>query len=140
MALADCGNITKSCEKIGISRVTPYLWRDKDEEFKKAWEEAEWIAAGLLEEEARRRALEGWDEPVYQGGDLIGTIRKYSDTLAIFLLKGLKPERYREKFAHELTGPGGGPVKIEDARSEIARRIAELAARAGTDGDPERTQ
>ncbi len=136
-ALSDCGNVTRSAEIVGISRMTAYNWRIADEKFKKAWEKAEEIAAGLLEEEAWRRAKEGVDKPVYQSGMLVGYVREYGDTLLIFLLKGLKPERYREKFSHELGGPGGGPIKIDDARSEISRRIAELAARAGVDSDTE---
>lgn len=37
----------------------------------------------------------------------------------------------------ELSGPGGGPIKTEDmnARDEVNRRIAGLAARSGQEGD-----
>jgi phage terminase small subunit len=40
----------------------------------------------------------------------------------------------------ELSGPGGGPIKTEDmnARDEVNRRIAGLAARSGQDGDNSR--
>ncbi len=40
-----------------------------------------------------RRAVDGVDEPVYQGGKKVGSITRYSDTLLIFLLKA-----NRDKF------------------------------------------
>ena len=57
----------------------------------------------------RRRAVEGVEEPVgWYKGEAGGVVRKYSDTLLIFLLKGRKPEMYRERYEH--SGPGGRPV------------------------------
>ncbi len=75
-----------------------------------AWEEAREEAADHLEDEARRRAVDGWDEPVYGSGGTgvgtveVGTIRKYDSTLLIFLLKGARPEKYRERFDAKLSG------------------------------------
>ena len=62
------------------------------------------IGAEALEDEATRRAAEGVDEPVFHQGAQVGTIRKYSDTLAIFLLKGAMPEKYRDNAKLELSG------------------------------------
>lgn len=82
-----------------------------------------------------RRAREGVDEPVFYQGDECGSVRKYSDTLAIFLLKGAMPEKYRENTRMELTGANGGPVQISD--TERAAKIAAIlaAAKARKDGD-----
>ena len=42
--------------------------------------------------------MEGVEEPTgWYKGEPGGFIRRYSDTLLIFLLKGLKPEVYRER-------------------------------------------
>src|SRR5262249_4954507 len=60
--------------------------------------------------EMRRRALVGWDEPVYQGGKLVGHIRKFSDTLLIFALKAERPEKYRERY--EPRSEGHTPVTL----------------------------
>lgn len=77
--LKDCGNVTASCQAAGISRVTAYDHKNKDAEFAGQWEDAMQQAADVLEGEATRRALAG------------------SDLLLIFLLKGLRPEKYRER-------------------------------------------
>lgn len=101
--LAESGNIRLSCQAADIDRSTAYRLRTSDETFLTEWEQAQEEAADLLEQEARRRAHDGWDEPVFgsmgqgQGSGEIGMVRKYSDTLLIFLLKGAKPEKYRER-------------------------------------------
>ena len=51
----------------------------------------------VLEPEAIRRTVEGVEKPVYHQGRQVGTVREYSDTLLIFLLKGWKSERYTER-------------------------------------------
>lgn len=63
----------------------------------------------------------------------------YSDSLMALMLRGAKPEKYREKSAVELTGAGGGPLEVTPvSETERARRIAFtlqqglLAARQGT--------
>ena len=58
-----------------------------------------------MELEARRRAVKGTDKPVFQRGEQVGTIREYSDTLLMFLLKANKPEKFRDNFdAMKLVG------------------------------------
>ena len=51
----------------------------------------------VLEPEAIRRAVEGVEKAVYYQGEPVGTVREYSDTLLIFLLKGWKSDRYKER-------------------------------------------
>ena len=53
-----------------------------------------------LEAESRRRSVEGWEVPVYHRGKQIGTVRRYSDTLLIFMLKGATPGKYADHADH----------------------------------------
>jgi len=106
------GNVKRACESADIARTTVYGWSKDDPQFKADLEEAIQRGADLLEDEARRRAHDGVDEPVFYQGEQCGVIRKYSDTLLIFLLKGAKPERYRERYGHEIAGPNGQPLSI----------------------------
>jgi hypothetical protein len=62
--LAESGNVTVAAQAGGVSRSRMYERRQEDEAFAKAWEEAEQIAADRLEREARRRAVEGVEEPL----------------------------------------------------------------------------
>lgn len=60
-----------------------------------------------LEDEAIRRAEEGWEEPVFtQSGKLAGYKRRYSDALMVLLLRAHDPDRYSDKAI----GVGGGVV------------------------------
>jgi len=101
---ASGGNVTRACEAIDVARLTAYRWRADDETFAADWDEAKVIGLEALEDEATRRAFEGTQKPVYYLGAQVGTIREYSDTLAIFLLKGGKPDKYRDNAKIEHSG------------------------------------
>jgi hypothetical protein len=66
--------------------------------YRAAFEEAAVVAGQALEDEAVRRAKEGYDEPLFYQGQPTGyTIRRYSEGLLMMVLKGWRPERYRDK-------------------------------------------
>ena len=110
--LAKTGNVSASCKKAKIVRSTAYLERETLKEFSAAWDAALEVATDALELEARRRAAEGVLEPVFYQGELVAKVKKYSDTLLIFLLKAHRPEKYRENIHQENTGPNGGPQEV----------------------------
>lgn len=94
--LAHSGNVTASAEYAGIGRTTVYDHRERNESFRSAWKDAIEQATDLLELEARRRAADGVLEPVFYKGRKVAAVRKYSDTLLIFLLKAHRPEKFRD--------------------------------------------
>lgn len=102
-AYRDTANIRRAAEAADIDRTTFYQWSETDEQFSLAFNQAKLDAKEALEEEARRRAVEGVtrEKGIYHMGQLVGTevITEYSDTLLIFLLKGIAPEKYRENIA-----------------------------------------
>jgi hypothetical protein len=111
--LAATCSVTKACQAAGIeSRNTVYTWRAEDENFAERWDQAKRIGAEALEDEAMRRAFDGTQKPVFHMGAECGTIREYSDTLAIFLLKGAMPEKYRENSRVELAGGTKSELRI----------------------------
>lgn len=95
-ALGDYGNVCKAAKRAGIHRSVAYRERSADGEFSAAWDAAVKLGTDALEDEARRRAVEGTLKPVFQGGKRVGSVREYSDALLIFLLKAHKPDVYRE--------------------------------------------
>lgn len=109
-AFSDRGIVLRACLAAKIGRRTVYGWLAADEAFKALYDEAKEDALDLLEDEAVRRARVGWLEPVYQGGEKVGEIRKYSDTLLITALKAGRPGKFRELFQHEHAGKDGGPI------------------------------
>lgn len=94
--LCETGNVSAACRRAKITRQNAYVARANDALFDVAWKEALEVATEALELEARRRAEKGVLDPVYHQGMQVGQIRKYSDTLMIFLLKAHKPDTYRD--------------------------------------------
>ncbi len=92
------GSITQAAKRAAIGRRTAYIWRDDDPDFAEAWEDAKQEYCDDLEAEADRRAREGVPSHLYfdKDGNIVGEVRRYSDTLLIFRLKALRPEKYRD--------------------------------------------
>lgn len=124
-ALAETGIVRRACEAVDISRQTAYRWREENADFAKAWDRALKIGISALEDEAHRRGFEGCDEPIYHLGKAVGTVKKYSDTLAIFLLKAHAPERFRER--HEINHSGGLNLTIESGVPQAATDDVDFA-------------
>lgn len=80
-------SVAKACQTSGVKRRTVYYWREEDQEFAAAWDEAQAVAVEGLEDEARKRALDASDGK--------------SATLLMFLLKKANPE-YRDNYKPEV--------------------------------------
>jgi hypothetical protein len=112
-ALSLHGNVLEACEISKTGRSLAYQWREKDQDFAAAWLEAIEIGADRLELHIHER---------------IRDAEKPSDVLAIFMLKGLRPEKYRENYS--FTGDlnvTGGLTLSADIDGQIEARAAELA-------------
>jgi len=94
------GNITQSAKRAGRSAKVMKDLRERDPVFRDEYDAALDEAVDMLEGEARRRAVEGWEEPIFQRGEQIGLIRKYSDKLMETLLRGARPEKYGRDTGH----------------------------------------
>jgi hypothetical protein len=122
-AYRQTASITKAAAAAKIDRGMHYRWL-ANASYKKAFEAAQEEAAQTLEDEAIRRATEGTLEPVFYQGDMCGAVRRYSDGLMQFLLRGFKPQKYASRT--ELTGPNGGPLEVSLADVMLARRKKRL--------------
>ena len=128
-ALRQDGIIGHACEASGMNRQTYHYWIKRSSKFKKACEEAVQIAVDRLEQEAVRRAVVGVDDPIYQRGELVGHRKVYSDGLMQFLLKGNRPEKFRDKadFSVEL--------RTKTGEQDLDSAIEALMARVATVGE-----
>lgn len=102
--LREVPNITRAARLLGL---TPRAFRnhkEKNPEFSALWDEALEEAIERCEAEVHRRAFEGTEKPVTFQGVITDTYREYSDTLAMFLLKAHRPDKYRERVDQNITG------------------------------------
>jgi hypothetical protein len=134
-ALREMPVVQHACDAVGIERSTAYRARHASEAFGKAWEEAMDAGVDRAEQEAYRRGVLGFHEPVIHQGQLQFTyeryldeegkeafrkvlddngqpvpltVRKHSDPMLALILKGRRKQVYAERT--ELTGANGGPV------------------------------
>lgn len=107
MKYAECGTITHAARYAHISRPTVLKWRKHDLAFIECFDLAQEMCCDSLEAEVRRRAYEGVLEPVWHQGRRVGVVRKYADTLLMFLLKGLRPNKFRDNVTLNANVSGG---------------------------------
>lgn len=126
--VATGGNVTAACKSIRISRAAAYSWRNDDQDFAAAWDVAMDWSTQALEDEAVTRALTGRNRPVFYQGRVVGHIRERSDLLLMFMLKGRKPNTYRDRIDIVPGGGGAGPssaplIEQISAPSSAASRL-----------------
>lgn len=129
IALAQTGNASVACRASMLPRREVNAMRQNNPDFAFAFQEAMDEAADMLEAEAWRRALEGVAEPFVRSGKPVFdpstgeaiTVRRYSDSLLMLLLRGNKPGKYATR-----------PAMF--ARDDSSQIIKEIAA----DDDPPR--
>ena len=98
-AVARGMGMTHACDHVGIDSSSATGLRKRNAEFRRRWNEAADIGTRLLEQEAQRRAYHGTEDPILdRHGNRIGTRSHYSDGLMMFLLKGRRPEKYRDHY------------------------------------------
>ncbi len=121
-AFRETANVRRACEVAKVGRSSHYRWLKEDLEYREAFDLAKECAADLIEAEAYRRAVTGWDEPAgWYKGQAGGMVRKYSDVLLIFLLKGIRPEKYRERV--ELRGAFAN-LDVSKLPDDLVARLA----------------
>lgn len=122
-AYAVCGRIDQAAKTAGIDRGAHYDWKKTDPAYPPLFADATERAGDAHEDECKRRAFEGILQADRYQGKVVGTKRVFSDGLAMAMLRGLKPEKYRANL--EVTGPNGGPMQVslaEVIRNRRAKR------------------
>lgn len=88
------GTVYHAARAAGVGRRTTYAWRDKYPEFAQAWDDALEDSTEILEDSMFQRAIAG------------------DTTAGIFLLKALRPEKYRDKPPVTIDANAAGGVQI----------------------------
>ncbi len=132
--LAETGNISAAARHADVSRSAVYAWRAGDAAFAAGWVDAE--------QEARRRAVDGVEQPILSGGKFvrhddgsIATIRHYSDRLLEFLLKARRPETYGSRAETKEGGKDGDGALTDEERAQRVARLLDAARARGARPD-----
>jgi hypothetical protein len=122
-ALAETGIIAHAAKKVNVDTSTINRYRHKYPEFDAAIEEIKADTIDLMEAEAIRRGVHGWEEDVFFQGEKTGhTIRRYSDKMLEMVLRA-NVDKYANKSSVEVSGPNGGPVQISETKSKLLQLL-----------------
>jgi len=95
--LAAGGTAREAARVTGRNFTSFYALRRTDDEFARQWDEAVETGTEVLEGEATRRAVDGYVVTRYNpDGSVAWTEHRHDNGLLQFLLKGRKPEVYRD--------------------------------------------
>ena len=103
--------VKRAAELSGVACWTHYKWMKEDERYRDRFVTARAMIADHAEAEIWRRAFLGVDTPLHWRGEITCWYKSYSDALAIFAMRALKPELYRRSDPDFETI--GGPTAIE---------------------------
>ena len=133
--LGRLGTVTAAAEAVGVCRTHAYELRRNDPDFAEALTEALEEAADRLEEEARRRAVEGVVHPVMHGGKRVLdddgtplTIRRHSDALLLALLKARRPLIFRDRLTPDGNAQNGSAPDLTSLRERLAKALEDAVA------------
>ena len=124
--LRTTGNVTLAAQHAGQSRNQVHDVRQRSKRFAAQWDNALEEATDLLEAEARRRALTGIDKPVFYKGKVVGSTKKYSRPLLMFLLEAHRPEKFRD--GGKVEQPGATDVDVDRDMEKRIERLDRMAA------------
>ena len=99
-----------SAEAAGVTMSVLRKEYEDDPAFQEEAEDMIALRCDEFEQEAIRRAVDGYEDPVYHKGEVVGHTRRYSDSLLSKVLTARKPKVYGEK--KQITGADDGPLKV----------------------------
>jgi hypothetical protein len=119
----------------GISRSAHYKRYERDPMYRKAFDEAWRWGVGRLRDEAIKRALYGYQEPVVYKGKMqytgkgktrrLVTVTKYPERLMMRVLGAEIPDVYQPRMQVEHTGTLAVVVeKLQEARKRMLEAVA----------------
>jgi hypothetical protein len=113
---AECGHVGKSAKAARIAPTRVMQERRQNPQFEAQYQVAYEMGNTILEDEAVRRGVHGWMEPVFYRGVRVANVRKYSDQMLALLLKG----RLRKIYGDQLGLNHGGQIGIEGFNYDTA--------------------
>jgi hypothetical protein len=131
LALSEGWSVRRASLQAGLAFQRFYELRVDDESFAAAWTEAYEQGTQRLEDEATRRAVEGYDEETRDAnGKLIRSVRRFDSALLQQQLKARRPAIYRESAGIEVKTPAvfvldssfgrEGGIEVPPAKPQLA--------------------
>lgn len=95
---AKCHNRDEAAKLVPMDIRQHYYWMKVDKDYPAHFENAELIAADIAEDAVFGRGIMGYQKDLSYKGVKTDTYTDYSDALAMFWLRGARPEKYRDSL------------------------------------------
>ena len=104
------GEVKAAAKAAGIARQSHYKWMADDDEYRAKFRGLRYAVCQMIEDALVERLAFGWDEAVYQGGELVGHKRKFDNANAIAYLDRHDPDFIAGKRQNvDVTSNGSHP-------------------------------
>ncbi len=127
--------VDQACAAAGMSKSAAHYLRGQSGRFSAAWEKA--LAGAALPsvaEVAYARAVEGWEEPIVQGGHVVGTRWRFSEGALRDLLRA---ELARETAKAKSEPTWRRPRSLDEMRDSILGKLEAFDAQRTEDAAAE---
>lgn len=127
--LADTGSVRRACKRLGLAPSSAYRLRRSPEGagFAAAWDAAVREAALGLLDDCSERARYGFKDPIWKDGEIIGYRQRYSDQMAMFLLRKQLPDRFGDLHRDRLPPDGRGRSNAAPAPRTAPHNAPQIA-------------
>ena len=126
--LAETCNVTRACEAAGVGVTTVYRQKKENAAFRAQWLAALSVAYQQLELILLERAFNGTEKVVMTRAGTAATMREYSNSLGLALLKMHRDSASDAEF--ELP-----PDEMEELRERLVRKLQRLKERDAEQSD-----
>lgn len=123
--LAETGSVSVATIGIKSYRGNVYKWKREDPDFAAAWNDIWEATIDELETSLMRRAIHGYERPIYQQGKLVGAETVHHPALGMFFLSKARGEKYGDTIIPAIT-----PTEYAKMIREATRQQDEEAERA----------
>ncbi len=116
------GTVAKAAGLAGITTADVNRRVKESPTFKKQLEAARTVVKGIVDYEIIRRAVEPYDRPVFQRGELVGYIQEWDNKHLQWVAERMSPELYNLPTRIEFAGETDGAINF---RLDLGTRAPE---------------
>ena len=114
LAYREAGTIKGASEATGMARSNHYEWMQTYASYRRAFNRELLVTSYSVHDSLVQRLRDGWEEPVYQGGVLVGYKQRYDNPTSMRYLENVNPDVFGPKRQVEVTHPEGTNITPSD--------------------------
>jgi hypothetical protein len=111
-AFSECGDPTEAAKIVGVNFIDVIRYSESTPELKSEFDLAAKIGSWRFVSLAIKWGTEGIEQPVYRDHVRVGTIKKPSEKMLMFVIQSMNPD-FRPAKKHTIKGDPDKPVQVK---------------------------